>query len=57
MKSPVLTIIMKAFGNEAKNIFTLIKERYNQENLLIIDKEAKYIFAQENKNNIIFSKK
>ena len=44
------------FGNKVTNLFTLFKERYNQNKLHILDKVAIYKFAQENKGNAIFSK-
>ena len=44
------------FGNKVTNLLTLFRERYNQKNILPIDKVDIYKFAQENKNNIILCK-
>ena len=46
----------EVFGNKVTDIFTLFKKRYHQKNLLFIDKVAIYKFAEDNKNNAIFSK-
>ena len=46
----------EVFGNKVTNLFTLFKERYNQKNIITLDKVPIYKFAKENKNNVIFCK-
>ena len=46
----------EVFGNKVANLFTLFRERYNQKNILLVDKVDIYKFSQENKNNIILCK-
>ena len=46
----------EVFGNKVTNLLTLFRERYNQKNILLIDKVDIYKFAQENKNSIILCK-
>jgi len=46
----------EVFGNKVSNLLTLFRERYNQKNILLVDKVDIYRFTQENKNNTILFK-
>ena len=40
----------EVFWNKVTNLLTLFRERYNQKNILLVDKVDIYRFSQENNN-------